>query len=175
MTLEQSLAIYSLLCRYNPPPKRIVEIGTYCGTGAILLAAMVEPWGGHVTTIDLPWVGSPNQYFEKTVDDWLKETGTNNVTVVRREDGAEGWFLDFFKRHEAPLDFIYIDGGHQWVHTAAQFSIAYAALKRGGWLCFDDLHVEAWPDVQACWENIVCRIVPEVHRHEIGRQGFCMR
>ena len=175
MRAAQARRIYRHLCHYDPPVQRIVEVGTYSGTGAILLAAMVEPWGGHVTTIDLPWTGKPNKHFQKTVDDWIRELHVKNVTVVRRADGAEGWFQEYLRANRPPLDFVYVDGGHLWLHTCAQFAMAYAALRHGGWICFDDCRNKVWPDVGECWRNVVCRLVPAKHRFTDGQLGFAMR
>ncbi|HUT77815.1 MAG TPA: class I SAM-dependent methyltransferase [Polyangia bacterium] len=175
LTPVQARRIYRHLCLYEPPLQRIVEIGTYCGTGAILLAAMVEPWGGHVTTIDLPWTGTPNRHFTKTVDDWIRELKVENVTVVRRDDGAEGWLQEYLREQRPALDFVYIDGGHKWLHTCAQFAAAYAALRPGGWLCFDDCRNETWPDVGEVWHNVVCQLVAARHRFQEGQLGFAMR
>lgn len=178
MDISGAKVIYDLLCRYTMPPKQIVEVGTFCGTGAIYMATMVEPWGGHVTTIDLPWTGEPNHHFTKTVDDWIAELGITNITVVRREDGAEGWFKDYLEERTDYhyLDFVYIDGGHSWLNTVAQFAMAYAAIRQGGWICFDDLQTPAWPEVDMAWKNVVLKSkLGRYHRISLNRLGFVMR
>lgn len=174
MTLNKARKIYSLMQKFRTPPRHVVEIGTYCGTGAILLAAMVEPVGGRVTTIDLPWTGEPNKHFSKIVDEYARELGVKNLSIVRRPDGAEGWFLDHFLAGGDPLDLIYLDGGHDWRNTCAQVVLSLAALRLGGWLIMDDLNSKAWPDVQRCWDHVVCRLVRPEHRWVSGGQGFAM-
>lgn len=175
MTLPKAMPIYRRFLAMDPRPVRVLEVGTFCGTGAVMLAAMVEPWGGHVTSVDLPWVGRPNKHFTKTADDWIKELNVKNVTLVRRDDGACGWLLDHFRAKQPPLDFAYVDGGHLWVNTLAQFAACYAALRPGGWLCFDDLANSAWPEVDDVWREVVCRLVPMGSRYVEGAFGFCRR
>lgn len=175
MTYRKACLIYDCMKSMADPPRNILEVGTFAGTGAVMLATMVAPWGGHVTSVDLPWVGKPNEHFSKVADDWIKELGIKNVTLVRRDDGAEGWLLDRFRAKAPPLDFCYIDGGHRWVNTIAQFASCYAALRPGGWLCFDDLLTATWQEVDDTWRNVVCRLVPESHRYEVDRYGFCRR
>lgn len=175
MALGQAEAIYRLFLRYERPPTRVLEIGTYLGRGAILLATMVAPWGGRVVTVDLPWTGQPNKNFDKTSDQWAAELQVANLQIVRRPDGAEGWLLDYARAGGEPLDFVYIDGGHNWLNVAAQFAMGMAAVRRGGWLCFDDIENANWPEVGDAWRHVVCRLVRPEHRYTVGRQGFAMR
>ncbi len=174
LTLAQAMDIYTLFQRMPRKPKRLLEIGTYCGTGAALLGAMVEPWGGHVTTVDLPWTGQPNQHFTTLTEDQLALAGVTNVTVVRREDGAEGWLLDHVHEGGQPLDFVYIDGGHLWANTCAQFAAAYAAVRHGGWIVMDDTANKRCPEVGDCWRTVVPAIVRPEHRRQKGQLGFAM-
>ena len=155
------------------PPRNVLEIGTFCGTGAIMLAAMVDEWGGHVTTVDLPWVGQPNKHFAHPADYHAAEIGVKNLTIIRREDGAEGWMREHLARGAAPsLDLIYLDGGHTWSNTVLQVGLCLSCLRPGGVLVMDDLHNEAWPDVQEVWETIVCRLIEPENIHEQGMTGF---
>lgn len=175
MTLGQAETIYRLLCRYERPPTRVLEIGTYLGRGAILLAAMVEPWGGQVTTVDLPWTGQPNRHFDRIADQWAADCGITNLQIVRRPDGAEGWLLDYARSGGKPLDFVFIDGGHDWKSVSAQFAMAMATIRPGGWICFDDTANSAWPEVGDAWRHVVCRLIPPERRYTVGQLGFAMR
>jgi len=173
LTTKQATAIGSLWEHLRP--KRIVEIGTFKGTGACYLGALAKFYDGHVTTIDLPWTGRINDKITVLAETQLAACGVDNVTVVRREDGAEGWFREFFLRGEPPLDFVYLDGGHQWLNTAAQFAMAWSALRSGGWICMDDLEHIVYPDVDLVWREIAVRLAPNKDRYTANRQGFAMR
>lgn len=175
LTLGQARAIYSLMLKYDRPPRHVLEIGTYLGRGACMLAAMVEPWGGWVVTVDLPWTGQPNKNFEKTSDQWARELGIKNLEIVRRPDGAEGWLLDHARAGGTPYDLIFVDGGHDWLHVSAQFAMGMAAVRPGGWLVFDDIVSPGWPEVGDAWQYVVCPLVRPEHRYTVGRQGFAMR
>jgi len=177
LTLGQAESIYSLLCKYTRPPVNVLEIGTFLGRGGIMLAAMVEPWGGQVTTVDLPWTGKANQHFSKISDEWAAELNAVNLEIVRRPDGGEGWLLDRARQGASvpPLDFVFIDGGHDWKSVAAQFAMAWVAVRPGGWLCFDDIQNERWPEVGEAWRHVVCRTVPAGTWYTVGQLGFVMR
>jgi len=175
MRLDQALAIFERLLvleEDGEPARRVLEIGTFCGTGAILLAAMVEEWGGHVTTVDLPWVGEPNKHFAKTADDYARELGVENLSIVRREDGAEGWMRERLAERSFSLDLVYLDGGHTWKNTIVQVALSLACLRPGGLLVVDDLHNRAWPEVQEVWETVVSRTAAPWQVRERGMTGF---
>ena len=106
----------------NLKPKNIVEIGTYQGSGTCYLAELAKDYGGHVTTIDIPWTGIPedptwtdpnlpNHPADQTVrqddpdrrvtvEELLTRCKLKNVTTSR--DGAEAWFLDYFQNKFMP-------------------------------------------------------------------------
>lgn len=136
-------------------PRRILEIGTWQGIGAVYMGAMAKFYNGHVWTIDLPWTGAPNEHFDTLAEEWLARCNVTNVTVIRRKDGAQGFLREHFVARETPFDFVYIDAGHTWNDTAAQYAMARAATKHGGWLCFDDLWNDQYPEVDLVWSQIV--------------------
>jgi predicted O-methyltransferase YrrM len=157
-------------------PKQIVEIGTYHGAGTCYMAELASDYGGHVTTIDLPWTAERAEHMPK-VEQLVDRCGLDNVCIVRRPDGAEGWFGEHFDARlrlaESPLDFVYLDGGHTWPQVIAQFAMAYAALRPGGWIVFDDVANTAYPDVAKAWRMV---IAPTVHKfRQAGNWGFVMK
>ncbi len=175
LRLDQAVLIYERMLAMEAgghAPRSVLEIGTFAGTGAILLAAMVEQWDGHVTTVDLPWTGQANQHFEITADERAAEIGVSNLAIVRREDGAEGWMREHLAANRDGLDLVYLDGGHTWANTILQASLSLACLRPGGWLVMDDLHNEAWPDVQEVWETVVRGLVAPWNLSERGMTGF---
>jgi predicted O-methyltransferase YrrM len=169
MHLHHAQQIEDLFARLKP--KRVVEIGTFHGAGTCYLAELCAEYGGHVTTIDLPW----SEKKQPNVDGLVKRCELTNVTIVRREDGAEGWFRDYFADvNRLPLDFIYIDGGHTWAQVVAQFGMAWAALRIGGWVIVDDINCDAWPDVGLAWRTIFRRHKAP-HRSDGGKWGWCCK
>jgi predicted O-methyltransferase YrrM len=171
MTLERAEAIGELWEQLQP--RRILEIGTYKGTGACYLGAMAACYGGHVWTVDLPWTATHNDKLNVLVEEQLATCRVTNVDVVRRADGAEGWLREFFAGGHTPLDFAFIDGGHTWLNTAAQFVMALAAVRIGGWVCMDDLICPPYPDVRFMWEHVVKPLYP--CHYERGTLGFVLR
>lgn len=154
-------------------PKRILEIGTYKGVGSCYLGALGEFYGGQVTTVDLPWTGESNERFVQGAEHYLSLCEVTNVEIIRRADGAEGFLREHFLNNQQRYDFIYIDAGHQWKDTAAQYAMSCMSVRVGGWLCFDDIVNEKWPEVGSVWKYLV----KPRHRHvyESKGMGFCMR
>lgn len=157
-------------------PKLIVECGTYHGAGTCYLAELASDYGGHVATIDLPWTLTDPQ-FQPKAEELLERCGLKNAKVIRRADGAEGWFAEYFDacrlRSAEPLDFVYIDGGHTWARVVAQFAMAYAALRPGGWLVCDDIENDAYPEVGMAWRWVIAPTVAKFRQHR--NWGFAMK
>ena len=157
-------------------PVNILEIGTYKGTGACFMGAMAKHYGGHVTTVDLPWTATHNKRLNVIAEDQLKRYNIDNVTVIRREDGAEGFIHDCLLNNHVPFDFIYLDGGHTWKTTAALSIMCWTVLRSGGWLCMDDVESTKWVDVRLVWERLIPQLNPNVgDRYEIYKQGFVFK
>ncbi|MBC8356656.1 MAG: class I SAM-dependent methyltransferase [Planctomycetes bacterium] len=154
-------------------PENILEIGTYHGTGTCYLAEMVRERNGHVTTVDLPWTATDRM--NRQVEQQLEACGLDNVTVFRRDDGAEGLMFEHLVNEKPPFDFVYIDGGHQWAKTVPQFCLALACLRPGGWILFDDIDNEKYPEVGAVWQHVVPNHPGVIETQECGNWGFARR
>lgn len=105
-------------------PRRILEIGTYHGGGASLLAAACEAnGGGEVVTVDI-W-NEAGQH--------IPEPLQRRVTVIHED--ANTWIL----KDIGIFDFIFEDGNHSenQVHTIWQEHPRI--LAPGGWLITHDI------------------------------------
>ena len=49
-----------------------------------------------------------------------------------------------------------------------------AAVRVGGWVCFDDLHHPDYPEVQFVWEHVVRRLTEKCYE-TAALLGFAMR
>lgn len=168
MPLRQARILERLAVHLKP--KRVLEIGTLHGAGSCYLGAIVSDYGGHVWTVDLPMADHQRN---PCAEELLAKCELTNVSVIRRADGAEGWFLDFFRAKEPPLDLVYLDGGHDWKSVAAQLVMAWSALRSGGWLVMDDVQNQKYPDVGTLFD--VSGTALSALHYRIGNWGLMMK
>lgn len=155
MGINNAISIGELFEKLRP--QRLLEIGTLQGTGSCYIGTMAKYYGGSLITIDIPWSSSAN-FLERgfvLAESQIEMCSINNVEIIRREDGAEGWFLDYFNDgNRKPFDFIYIDGGHRWFNITSQMFCSMASLCYGGWIVVDDINHDGWPDVGVAWKQL---------------------
>lgn len=125
-------------------PAECLELGFLYGkTSCVMAAALHEIGGGHLTSIDREEVrnheGNPN------ILDNLAKTGLQGfVTPVFSEISYTWELKKLIERQTADnrcqpfLDFIFLDGSHQWEPDVCAFFLAMKLLKPGGWFLFDD-------------------------------------
>lgn len=171
MRLQQAQHLAERFVEWQP--ENILEVGTYHGTGTCYLAEMVRERGGHVTTVDLPWTATDRM--SRQVEQQLEACGLDNATVLRRDDGAEGFLFEYLASDSQPFDFVYIDGGHQWTKTVPQFCLALSCLRPGGWILFDDINNEKYPEVGEVWRHVVSKHPGVNETREHGNWGFARR
>ena len=153
-------AAVSLLAR--PDERiRILEIGSYAGYSALTWAQSIEefcPQGGDLLCVD-PWAG----YID---DDVLEKEGLANVAWnPKAYDNSMDEIYDLFRHNtsfgrsgkvnihhfRAPgldamrylrdefFDIVYIDGRHVYRHVLADLEAGTRLVRKGGFLCGDDL------------------------------------
>lgn len=105
-------------------PMRVMEIGCANGFSSIVIADMLEQWGGELITCD---VSAPSIASAK--ENW-KMCGLQNIEV------REGSALEVFERDEEKFDCIFIDGQKSWTHKF--FEMAAQKLSLQGVIIVDD-------------------------------------
>lgn len=162
MQLWQAELLSSYLVRHRL--FRVLELGTFHGVSACYMAAAIAPYGGTVTTVDLANAYSPH------VEELAAKCELSNIVAVREKEGAESYLRELLKTKFTPFDFCYIDAGHQWRNTLVQWTLAKAVVRPGGWILFDDVNYDSWPEVREVWRNVV---IPQAISHfEIASWGF---
>jgi predicted O-methyltransferase YrrM len=145
-------------------PKQCAEIGSWMGSSAIPIARLIEEWGGQLHCVD-HWSGQPywtdidNQ--DVNMRQFLANLARHGVTNVTQ------WVLS---SHEAveqfpkeSLDFIYLDGAHDFSNVISDLILWWDRLTPGGLIAGDDYGNPNFPGVTKAWASFWkyrdCRLV----------------
>ena len=135
---EDVVAMKDILKKYKP--KVMLEIGSAYGTSTKLLAAIAEEFGGHVYCIE------PDPRPEWTVN--LKEHKLLKYTTMIK--GESPW-VKWDDRPE--IDFLFIDGFHNYRNTFTDYFYWQKYLKVGGVVAFHDTN--RFPQVSRAVDEIL--------------------
>ena len=144
----------------------IVEVGSWKGKSTIWLShGSVAGSGGKVHAID-PHTGSPehSRMFGEvwTFDEFernIRDAGMKEM-VVPHVDFSDA----VAKRFEEPVEFIFIDGLHEYEGVKIDFDAWYPKVVDGGWMAFHDT---------TCWPGVLKVVVENVFRSgNFRRIGF---
>ncbi len=122
------------------PCRRILEIGTYDGETAQLLAALFPK--AEIVTADLPeddpilrgfYHRESDVQLQAFRDRQQQNLAADNIRFVRRNS----FFLP--GEVEGKFDLVWVDGGHLYPEVAWDISNAYHRINAGGWLMMDDV------------------------------------
>ena len=133
------LLLWSLLSLRHPA-KRILEIGTFEGEGANVLARLFP--GAEVVTVELP-EDDPlfRTFYRRTTEaerrafqeKQAKNLDLPNIRLLK----VNSFFLP--ERVEGAFDLIWVDGGHLYPEVAWDICNAWRLCAPGGYLLFDDV------------------------------------
>lgn len=142
---EEVLDLYRRL-----QPATVLEIGTYHG-GTLYHWLQNASEGTHVVSVDSYMTGVDNRHLYGS---WCPE----GVSVTAIEgDSRESGVIGQVAEH-SPYDWIFIDGGHEYVEVRADWVVYRPLLrKKGGVVCFHDIvaHI-THPEIQVhrLWNEI---------------------
>lgn len=122
LTPEQG-QFFKLLCGLLGP-KRILEVGTYTGYGALTFALNTDD-DAHIDTIDM----NP-QWHETAAPFWQKAGMDKKITQ------HHGKALEVMDTLEGPYDLIFVDADKE--ETAQYYEKAFALTKPGGLIILDN-------------------------------------
>ncbi|MBN3949754.1 MAG: class I SAM-dependent methyltransferase [Nostoc sp. NMS7] len=139
-----------------PEDAVIVEIGSFKGRSTVAMAYACIGTKRKIYSIDT-WDGndadfSERQFFEVWQQN-VQLNGLEQYVIPLRgysHDVLNRW--DKFTNSKA-IDFIFIDGSHQYLDVLKDFNLSFSLVKNGGWIAFHDV-VPTWPGPQRVWHNI---------------------
>ena len=116
MTVAESQKLYDCAARL-PKDAVVVEIGTFQGGSAAIMAAAIE---GTVYTIDINPKTEPS----------IPELENIQFITGTSKEVAETW--------DKPIDMLFIDGDHFYVGVHEDIKNWVSKVKDGGIVCFHD-------------------------------------
>lgn len=122
------------------PIKRILEIGTYDGETALILAKLFP--ASEIVTVDLPeddpiFRGSYVRDDAQTLADFKARQGVNLKPGNIKFKALNSFFLP--EQVDGGFDLIWVDGGHLYPEVAWDICNAYSLCAPGGYIMVDDV------------------------------------
>lgn len=139
-----------------PEDAVIVEIGSFKGRSTVAMAYACVGTKRKIYAIDT-WDGNDADFSERQ----FFELWQQNVQLNGLEQYViplKGYSDDILNRwnqltNSKAIDFIFIDGSHQYLDVLRDFEISFSFVKNGGWIAFHDV-VPTWPGPERVWHNI---------------------
>ncbi|NET67212.1 MAG: class I SAM-dependent methyltransferase [Moorea sp. SIO1G6] len=140
-----------------PEDALIVEVGSYQGRSTAAMAFACVGSNRKIYCID-PWIGQCPDLPEKSVFEVWKEN-LENYQLTPYIKSFQGYSSEIMKRWgeltgEKTIDFVFIDGSHEYLDVLTDFGLLLPLMKVGGWMAFHDV-VETWPGCDYLWHDIV--------------------
>lgn len=126
-------------------PTEVVELGTLRGASAIAIARVIQPWGGHVTTMD--------------IDEYMIGQARVNVMAHKMDDQITVWLS---KSADAAserwpkgklIDCLYIDADHEESSVLEDLESWWPHLRVGALVMGDDYDNPMFPGVTTAWDK----------------------
>jgi predicted O-methyltransferase YrrM len=117
----------------NLRPRRVLEIGTHIGIGAVIIGHALKANGyGKLFTVE------PAQHCRQRATQYILEAGVSNfIEVISDLSTSEN--CKNILREEYPYDLIFIDGSHQYADALHDIELCYSLLRPNGVIVLHDV------------------------------------
>ncbi len=139
-----------------PDDAVIVEIGSYKGRSTVAMSYACIGTNRKIYCIDT-WDGNDTDFSDRNFFDiWqenVEKNGLSQYVVPLR--GYSHQILSQWEELTGgqAIDFIFIDGSHQFLDVLKDYEHSLPLVKDGGWIAFHDV-VPTWPGSECVWHNI---------------------
>lgn len=134
----------------------IVEIGSYKGRSTVAMSYACIGTNRKIYCIDT-WDGNDTDFSDRNFFDiWqenIEKNGLSQYVVPLR--GYSHQILSQWEglAGDKAIDFIFIDGSHQFLDVLKDYEQSLPLVKDGGWIAFHHV-VPTWPGSERVWHNI---------------------
>jgi len=150
---EQAQILYD--CDLKAPTPRVLELGSFVGKSAIVLASAMKKRSGFLMCIDffiknsnyITPEGTTEVIPDRFVSFWsnIKERNLENHVIT-----IKGYHNTVLPTLGGNFGMIFIDGGHMIQDTLFIAINSWERLDEGGFLVFHDYGHKDYPDVKLC-------------------------
>jgi predicted O-methyltransferase YrrM len=134
----------------------VVEIGSYKGRSTVAMAYACIGTKRKIYCIDT-WDGNdidfPDRNFFEIWQQNLQKNGLYKYVVPLQGYSHQVLSQWIELTNGTKIDFIFIEGSHQFLDVLQDFELSFPLLKEDGWIAFHDV-VPTWPGSERVWHNI---------------------
>lgn len=133
----------------------IVEIGSYKGRSTVAMAYACVGTRRKIYCIDT-WDGNDSDFSERNFFEiWQQNVRDHNLEQY--VEPLRGYSHELLSRWDElasgnRIDFIFIDGSHEYPDVLRDFELSYPLVKEGGWIAFHDV-ISTWPGSERVWHE----------------------
>jgi ADP-heptose:LPS heptosyltransferase/predicted O-methyltransferase YrrM len=147
-----------------PDTAVIVEIGSFKGRSTVAMGYACLNTRRKLFCIDT-WDGNDSDFDQRNFHETWKQNIRNNhleshVIPLKglSHDILKHWNI---KRADFKIDFIFIDGSHQYADVLKDFELAYPLVKTGGLIAFHDI-IDTWPGPTKVWHETAKPLLSDI-------------
>ncbi|AFY56299.1 glycosyltransferase [Rivularia sp. PCC 7116] len=150
----------------------IVEIGSFKGRSTVAMGYACIGTKRKIYCIDT-WDGNDSDFSERQFFDiWqqnIQQNGLEEYVVPLRSYSHEALKQWNELTESKKIDFIFIDGSHQFLDVLKDFELSFPLVKDDGWIAFHDV-IHTWPGCERVWHDIA---KPSLVNHEYSSTLAC--
>ncbi|MEH2463972.1 class I SAM-dependent methyltransferase [Nostoc sp.] len=139
-----------------PEDAVIVEIGSFKGRSTVAMAYACIGTKRKIYSIDT-WDGNDADFSERQFFDiWQQNVQLNGLEhyVIPLRGYSHNVLNNWHElTGSKAIDFIFIDGSHQYLDVLKDFKLSFSLVINGGWIAFHDV-IHTWPGPERVWHNI---------------------
>jgi len=158
--------------RSLPENAVIVEIGSFKGRSTVAMGYACVGTQRRIYCIDT-WDGNDADFPDRNFFDiWQHNLQANHLLeyVTPLQGYSQNILTDWEKLTDgASIDFIFIDGSHQYLDVLSDFKLSFPLVKDNGWIAFHDV-IHTWPGSESVWHHIA---KPCLANHEYSTTLAC--